>query len=140
MIKQNKKIDPTIYSIIQEKLDDLFSLKEEIALLKKEIADRQEIINHIQNDLLSFLKETNQSKAVFSNGCISVEHKKRLQVLDIEKLYAFIKAHDAFDLLEKRVSKKAFGFYSENHDALNDLGVVEVFDAELKAKQVWIFI
>jgi hypothetical protein len=76
-------------------------------------------LNMIQDELLTICKSTGQDGGKTSHGTFTRTVKTRYDTTDWSSMHAFIKEHDALDLLERRVSQLNMkSFLTENPDLL----------------------
>jgi len=73
----------------------------------------------VEEKLLELCKEINANSISTNHGTIIRSTKSRYWTSDWDSMYQFIKEHDAFGLLEKRVQQTNMkNFLSENPDLL----------------------
>jgi len=96
-------------------IDDLtakfIELRDRKAAIKKELEAEEAKLTKIQDAITDKIKEIMHQNGVTSvktpHGTAYIAYRESAQVADWETLLNFIKTNDAYDLLEKRVSKSA---------------------------------
>jgi len=134
MIKTNiKKTTANIGKKLNSRISEYTELKREVSILQHELKEKQSALQKYEDAFIFYLKDTNQLSASFPNGSISLKNKTRLRIVDLDVVYSYVIEHNACDLFEKRISKKAFEFYRERFKGLEN-GVVAVTDIALDVK------
>jgi hypothetical protein len=91
-------------------------LKQEWEVKDKAIEVQMKLV---EEKLLELCKEINANSISTNHGTIIRSTKSRYWTSDWDSMYQFIKEHDAFGLLEKRVQQTNMkNFLSENPDLL----------------------
>lgn len=86
---------------------------------KKKVAQLQEQLDVIEEKLLEICKTMNADSVRTPHGTIVRSTKSRYWTNDWDSMHRFIKEHDAFGLLEKRLHQTNMKeFLSENPDIL----------------------
>ena len=82
----------------------------------KEIQDQMDVV---EQALLNICKETGQDGGKTEFGSFTRSVKTRYWTSDWDSMYRFIRAHDAPELLEKRIAQGNFAeFIAQNPDAM----------------------
>ncbi len=109
------------------KVDDLVkvyrkmrdTLKEREEAHKQELAELREQMDEVSATLLEFLNDNNLDNVKTPEGTVSRRVNTRYWTSDWEQLYDFVKEHDAFALLERRIHNTNMRqFLEENPDLL----------------------
>lgn len=77
----------------------------------------------IEAYLLNYLNENNMASVKTDNGTFYRQEEIKPSCQDWSAFYAWIKEHDAFDALEKRVTKTFVKSYMEENDGSTPPGV-----------------
>jgi hypothetical protein len=100
-----------IYLKMRDKRDDM---RREAEAKEKEL---EEQMNIIETEMLEVCKQMNADSVRTPHGTIIRSVKSRYWTNDWDSMYQFIKEHDAFGLLEKRLHQTHLKeFLSENPD------------------------
>ena len=100
-----------IYLKMRDKRDDM---RREAEAREKEL---EEQMNIIETEMLEVCKQMNADSVRTPHGTIIRSVKSRYWTNDWDSMYQFIKEHDAFGLLEKRLHQTHLKeFLSENPD------------------------
>lgn len=87
--------------------------------LEDEIAKLDEQLGTVEAELLELCKSTGQDGGKTQHGSFRRSIKTRYWTSDWDKMYDFIKEHNAPELLERRVAQTAFKeFLSSNPDKM----------------------
>ena len=87
--------------------------------LEDEIAQLDEQLGMVEAELLELCKSTGQDGGKTQHGSFRRSIKTRYWTSDWDKMYDFIKEHNAPELLERRVAQTAFKeFLSSNPDKM----------------------
>lgn len=87
--------------------------------LEDEIAKLDEQLGMVEAELLELCKSTGQDGGKTQHGSFRRSIKTRYWTSDWDKMYDFIKEHNAPELLERRVAQTAFKeFLSSNPDKM----------------------
>ncbi len=87
--------------------------------LEDEIAKLDEQLGAVEAELLELCKSTGQDGGKTQHGSFRRSVKTRYWTSDWDKMYDFIKEHNAPELLERRVAQTAFKeFLSSNPDKM----------------------
>lgn len=95
-------------------------LKREFAAADEELKSKQALL---QSMLLKFLTDSNLSSARTSTGTIYKQTKILPRAADWDVFYTWVRENDAFDFLEKRITRDAVKRYMEENDGLPPPGV-----------------
>lgn len=86
---------------------------------KQKVADLEEQMSVIEQEMLDACKDINASSVKTPHGTIIRSVKSRYWTNDWDSMYAFIREHTAFGLLEKRLHQTHMKeFLAENPDLL----------------------
>jgi hypothetical protein len=110
---------PTVDKLVRvyRKLRDKKKEREEEH--KAELAELNEQMEEVSSALLDFLNENNLDNVKTPEGTVSRRVNTRYWTSDWEKMYDFIKEHEAFELLERRIHNANMrNFLDENPDLL----------------------
>jgi hypothetical protein len=100
-----------VYLKMRDKRDDM---RREAETREKEL---EEQMNIIETEMLEICKQMNADSVRTPHGTIIRSVKSRYWTNDWDSMYRFIKEHDAFGLLEKRLHQTHLKeFLSENPD------------------------
>lgn len=100
-----------VYLKMRDKRDDM---RREAEAREKEIEEQMSII---ESEMLEVCKQMNADSVRTPHGTIIRSVKSRYWTNDWDSMYQFIKEHDAFGLLEKRLHQTHLKeFLSENPD------------------------
>jgi hypothetical protein len=100
-----------VYLKMRDKRDDM---RREAETREKEL---EEQMNIIETEMLEICKQMNADSVRTPHGTIIRSVKSRYWTNDWDSMYQFIKEHDAFGLLEKRLHQTHLKeFLSENPD------------------------
>jgi hypothetical protein len=91
--------------------------------LTKKDSELEEQQNLIQEKLLEICKETGAESLRTESGTVSKRISKQYWTHDWESFYKFIKEHDAFPLLQRRISTTAMTEFLEEYPELHPPGL-----------------
>lgn len=91
--------------------------------LSKQDSDLEEKQDMIQSKLLEICKETGAESLRTEFGTVTRRVSKKYWTHDWESFYKFVKEHDAFPLLQKRISITAMQEFLEEYPDLHPPGL-----------------
>lgn len=97
-----------------EQIDAIYDLKQEKKALEEQAEQIQRVIDAKELLLLDELDKQNTVKATGRRASVSVGETIVPQVEDWDTFYAFIKRHNAFELLQRRPSVEAWREHALN--------------------------
>ena len=93
---------------IGTKIDHLFAMSETISEREHELKELKSKRAELEADIIKHLHTENATDAGGKMGKVSISVTKHANVKDWKKYYEYIHKHKAFDLLQRRVSDKAY--------------------------------
>jgi hypothetical protein len=110
---------PTVDKLVRAYRKMRDTIKEREEEHKAELAELREQMEEVSSALLDFLNENNLDNVKTPEGTVSRRVNTRYWTSDWEKMYDFIKEHEAFELLERRIHNANMrNFLDENPDLL----------------------
>lgn len=87
------------------------------------IAELQEQMDIVEQELLTICKDTGQDGGKTPYGSFSRTVKTRYWTSDWDNMYAFIRTHDAPELLERRIHQGNFKEFMIDHPEVMPIGL-----------------
>lgn len=112
-------------SEIAHKVDLLYEARQARLEADKEAARLKKEETRLSNEVVQLMRE-HELYALGGNRCtVKVKVEKKPTVADWSKLYEYIKEHDAFDLLHKRLTEAAVNLRVEDNVEVPGVGWYE---------------
>jgi hypothetical protein len=98
-------------------------IREKRLALEKDVAKLQEQQDIVAQEILDICKEQGASTIRTEHGTISRRTSKRFWTSDWDAFYKFIKEHDAFSLLQQRITTSNMEQFLEENPDLHPPGL-----------------
>ncbi len=114
-------------------------IRDKIADLTRDYESQVEALKLQQGQVASTMKDQLRAMGVLSSktefGTVSLITKTRFYAQDWDAMKAFIKEHDAVDLLEKRIAQKNMQQFLEDNPGTVPTGLNTVSEIEISVRK-----
>ncbi len=107
------------------KVDEIYSLDQKIDTAEAAVRRLKEQRGAMESHLLAMLRDQEVDSVKGRRGIAAIKTTRHPNIKNRSKLDKYIRSHDAFDLLQNRVSSKA---YFERIEAGERIPGIEVFE------------
>lgn len=118
-----QKID-ALYEKRAERIERQREVDEEIAGMKRDEAA-------LRDEIIAEMERSGQQKSTGTDATASIQTNLIPRATDWDAIYKYIKKNDAFDLLERRIGRKAFKDRTEQGEHVPGIDVFEEKDLSL---------
>lgn len=112
--KATKKATPPKDETLGELADSLWELRHDRLELQRRAEEMKQGEAELSEKILALLKDLGLKKATGTKATVSASVRTVVDVQDWDKVYAYIKKNNRFDLLQKRPSVMAFNEVWDN--------------------------
>lgn len=117
------------------KLVDSYIVKKAARLIAdKKAAELKKEEDDLKKKLVEIAIESKAKSLGGSHGTVNYHRKNKPTVTDWDALYAYIKAHDAWELLQKRIGEKAVEERWEDEIVVPGVGTFPVDELTISGK------
>jgi hypothetical protein len=110
-------------SRIDKRVEQYLWIRDEIARIEETIKPLQELKDRLAGTMLEFLQQTGQKSAKTAVGTVTVHIQSHASCSDPDAFIQFVRANDAYELLDRRANALACVDYAESHGGTLPPGV-----------------